>query len=235
MVLVCRPRKFIYLKTHRTGSTTTESYFERECVPPAMRGSGLFDTPDYPRITETVTEFGIIGFRGNFSALPKKPRYRNHMPAKQLKRRLEPEFWANALKFCNIRNPFDKAVSAYWGRMSGEDAAVWARKPFQEIRTGFREWLSSGVVVRRDANKYLIDGEVCIDDFIRYESLAADVKRIGERLGIPFEPERLPRWGSHKRGPVETAYAEYFDTDLIAQIEQEFAFELEFFGYRFGD
>ena len=119
--------------------------------------------------------------------------------------------------------------------MSDEDAADWARKPFQEIRTGFREWLSSGVVVRRDANKYMIDGEVCIDDFIRYESLAADVERVCKQLGIPFEPERLPRWGSHKRGPVAHAYAEYFTPDLIAQIKQEFAFELEYFGYRFGD
>jgi hypothetical protein len=235
MVLVCRPRNFIYLKTHRTGSTSTESYFERECVPPEMRKSDIFFGPDYPRIPETVTEHGVIGFRGNFKMLDVKPLFRNHMSAKLLRSRLEPEFWDNAFKFCNVRNPFDKAVSAFWGRLSDEQARIWAKQPFAVIRAAFREWLCSGVVVRRDVNKYMINGEICIDDFVRYEALGPEIQRIGKRLGIPFDPARISHWGSHKRGPVEIGYFEYFDSDLVTRIEDEFAFELEYFGYRFGD
>ena len=235
MVLVCRPLKFIYLKTHRTGSTSTESYFERECVPREMRDSELFRAPDYPRFPETVSEFGVIGFRGNFSVLEKKPEYRNHMSAELLRSRLEPEFWDSALKFCNIRNPFDKTVSAYWGQMSDEDAADLGQKPFSEIRAGFRDWLTSGAVVRRDFDKYLTRGQICVDEFIRYEAIAVGIERICTRLGIPFEPERIPNFGAEKRGPVEIAYGEYFDPDLSARVVDEFAFELEYFGYRFGD
>ena len=104
-MLVSHRHRFIYTKTVKTAGTSVEIYFEDACLPPdsdIVRGHA---------IAETVTDAGIIGYRG---VDPGESRYYNHMPASDVRALVGPEVWDSYFKFCVIRNPFDKIVSLWW-------------------------------------------------------------------------------------------------------------------------
>ena len=102
-MLVSHRYKFIYLKTYKTASTSTESYFERFCMP---EGEWL----QAHERQEYVSANGIIGARGVYA---KNANWWNHMPAKVIREKLGEDIWGGYFKFCTIRNPFEKCISAF--------------------------------------------------------------------------------------------------------------------------
>ena len=49
---------------------------------------------------------------------------------------------------------------------------------------------------------YKINGEVVVDDYIRYESLESDVERICNKLGMEYNPSYLMHYKKTKREDV---------------------------------
>jgi hypothetical protein len=190
------------------------------------------------------SEAGAIGYRG----YPKdvtQLKWWNHMPAKLIKERLDnEEQWNRYFKFCVVRDPFDKVVSAFhFQRKALPNQSRWyyyrrriLKKYYQLVHKGqppglqqqFKEWLRNGGM-HIDSDKYFIDGELCIDFFIRYEHLAKDIKIVCDRVGIPFEQHRIPHYKGGVR-PKEQA-ASLYDEESIALVNELFAFEIEQFGY----
>ena len=113
--------------------------------------------------------------------------------------------------------------------MSGAGNRADARRAIQR----FRSWVASGAAII-DRDKYLIDGEVCVDYFIRYEDLENGVRHVSERIGVPFEPERIPRLKSGVREEAIPLGA-FYDEATIQIVERLYAFELERFGYQAPD
>jgi hypothetical protein len=154
---------------------------------------------------EYVSDAGIIGFRGK-AANAGDAYWWNHMPAQMIRRRLGEHIWSPYFKFCVIRNPFEKAISAFY---------YWKRRQFRKRRRRksqkgewtdqdpqlFENWLERGRGPM-DRNLFCIKGQFALDDVIRHEILAADMQRICERLGLPWDPERLPTFkpASARRG-----------------------------------
>ena len=229
-MLVSHRNKFIYTKTIKTASTSVEVYFEPYCRPDGKGTAGVRD--------EQISDAGIIGYRGpNRSG----KRWYHHMPAKKIKEYLGAEVWSEYFKFCVIRNPFEKLVSAYhfyqWlmDRASGLEKArlvvlhgLIPSKSRDDIKR-FRRWLA-WTRWFNDRAQYMIDGEVCIDFFIRYESLHDDVRTVCQRLGIPHDPERMPQLKS-QINPRDRDLAEYYDEKSIEIVRRRFQFELQHFGY----
>lgn len=234
MALVSRQKNFIYLKTFRTASTTTEKYFEVECVPPAMRGT-MSVSYERANVPEIVTEYGVVGARGTFMAGEKRPAYFNHMSAAALKKRVGDEFFDSAFKFCNVRNPFDKLVSAFWKRLPRTEAARLKTCDFSVVRTSFKTWLLRSDRLKTDANKYILDGKVCMDDYIRYEELCGDIERICKLLDMSFDRDRVLHFGGRARNNTPRRYESYYDFEARSLVEDLYAFELERFGYGFGE
>ena len=81
-----------------------------------------------------------------------------------------------------------------------------------------------------DRNKYLINGEICIDFFIRYEDLENGIKHVCDKLGVPFETENIPRLKSGMRNN-QLSLNEFYDSETINIVNELYAFELEYFGY----
>ena len=54
-----------------------------------------------------------------------------------------------------------------------------------------------------DRDKYLINGQFCLDDVIRYETLPNDIERVCSRLGVSWDIAWLPTFKSGFR-PVNT-------------------------------
>jgi len=219
-MLVSHTWKFIYTKTIKTGGTSVEVYFEPYCFPPGeyhFTGS----RPQYE------SETGIVGFRGIKRENDGNYWY-NHAPAAEIKAKLGDAVWNNYFKFCCIRDPFDKLVSAFHFFVLPKDQCEGLS--FTEIKQQFREW-----VFRRqflsDWEIFTIDDQVCVDYFIRYERLLEGLEEVCQRLQIPFEPARL----LHMKGdynPRRWHFGEYYDRDTAQMATEAYAPHLQQFGYR---
>jgi len=209
-MLVSHRKKFIYTKTAKTAGTSVESYFERYCMP---KNQWSFQ---HAR-EEYISKEGIIGFRGRRNKF-NTPTYYNHMPAVDIKKQLGDQIWETYFKFCVIRDPFDKLVSAYYFSERDSDGSI----------KSFRKWLKTTQF--NDRSVYLINGEVCMDYFIRYEHLHNDIKHVCAVLDIPFEPFKIPHLKTGFRNKKIQLY-EFYDRKSIKLVKNLYKFELKYFGY----
>ena len=239
LMLVSHRKKFIFTKTRKTAGTSVESYFERYCMP-----EGEWQ-PSHTR-QEYVSESGIIGYRGGDTT---GYTWFNHMPAARIRELVGNEIWNSYYKFTIIRNPFEKLVSDFW-MLEKFRKNYKLRKKIKcfidsffdqgdpiDRATGkteierFRSWiLKDGPLQEFDRDKYLIDGEECVDYFIYFESLYEGVKTVCKTLGIPFTPEQMP---SYKAGIKNTQHPteDYYDQETKEIVQNLFAWEINRFGY----
>jgi len=215
---VSHEKKFIFMKTAKTAGTSVEIFFEPYCLPPS---SGV----RRERTEEVVSSAGIVGYRGPD---PSKSAFYNHMSANDLRKKLGESCWNEYFKFSVIRNPFDKLVSAFYF-FNRDNLTV--SKNIQEdfLINSFRHWVVSNKGPL-DRHIYTIDGNVCLDYFIRYESLLDDIKYLCEVFEIKFDSAQF---GEYKRGFRNelVALARYYDAATIRVVEQLYDLELQHFGY----
>jgi hypothetical protein len=218
-MLVSHRHKFIYTKTYKTGGTSVESYFEPFCM-----AEGDWTLTHFR--DQYVSPSGIIGYRG--LKLPPGTVWWNHMPAVVIKQLLGDEVWSSYLKFCVVRNPYEKAVSAYyfWKNQNDIDQTEGNVESAQ-----FEQWLEShGAPLDKD--KFMIADQLCLDYVVRYESLHQDLEKLCARLGLLWEPARLPTFKSGIR-PMNICLKTLYTERSKRIIEETYAFELSIFAYAF--
>jgi len=236
-MLISHRKRFIYTKTAKTAGTSVECYFEPYCLPEGS--SGLRQDQN-----ECVTEAGIIGYRGPRTEA-KNRRWRNHMSAAEIRNEIGDSIWQSYFKFCVIRDPFDKLVSAFYFRERQKEKTASLHRRFlrfsfkpmsrdcdgaADVVARFRHWVRNGGSVI-DRNTYVIDGQICVDYFIRFEQLSDGIRHICERLDIPFEPAKIPRLKSGIRSGEIPLHA-YYDAETVEIVKTTYKFEIETFGYK---
>jgi hypothetical protein len=226
-MLVSHRCSFIYTKTRKTAGSSVESYFEPFCMPEGEWTQRHFRE-------EYVSAAGIIGFRGSRTE-KRKALWWNHMPARLIRRRIGDDIWNAYFKFCVIRNPFEKAISAFYfercradAERTGQEVLWTAHDP--EL---FEDWLERSPVPI-DRYTFCIDGRFALDDVIRHESLVPDMQRICTRLSVPWEPERLPAFKAGIR-PREATARRLYTSRSRQLVRKAFRFELQYFGYKFPE
>lgn len=227
-MLISHTHKFIFTKTVKTASTSVEVYFERYCM----------DTRDLLEYEENsaaeyrdeyVSKAGIIGFRGEKAErIQKNPEWFHHMPADVIKSKIGNILWDNYFKFCVIRDPYEKLLSAFFH-------FGIARKKIEissnnDLIIHFRNWLKSSDVIRADRDKYCIGKNYVMDDVVRFEDLHNDLRRICLKIGIPYLPNRLPRFKSKYRF-ANADIRNYYDKETENIVFDRFRFEFDFFSY----
>jgi Sulfotransferase family len=220
-LLVSHSHRFIYLKTRKTASSSVELVFERYCLPPDDAASGNRNGA----VPASETEYGIVGARGHGVGAGKNIWW-NHMPGRTVRKLLPPETWEQYYKFCCVRNPWDKVVSAFHflNRDIGD-------LPLETRRGPFREWLLK-TQVAQDSAIFSEQGVCLVDQFIRYERLEADVATVCARVGLPAPEMKRLRSGPR---PTDVPYTRYFDDETRAHVASQFARDIDFLGYRFGE
>lgn len=210
---------FVFTKTLKTAGTSVELFLEPFCAP---------EDHQVQRMTEAVeSAVGIVGARGTRSAI-KAEKWYNHMPAELIRSQLGETLWNAYYKFTIVRNPYDKVVSWFHFDHLKESDAL----PFAEIKQHFRRFvLECDVLAVMDRDKYVIDGSVCVDRFIRYEMLDDDLKDLADHLGLDIAGRDLMHAKGHFR-PKGLKFQDYYDKDTAAVVARAFDFELETFGYR---
>jgi len=161
----------------------------------------------------------------------KRGEYWSHMPAARIREKIGPAVWEKYRKFCAIRNPFDKVISAYYFNRFKKRGFVDFYSLDRE-REALEQWLVEGRKLPVDREMYLIAGQFCLDMVIRYEALTADLERVCASLGLPWIPSALPRL---KVGytPAGFATADLYTDRSRRIVEDAFSFELQFFSYTF--
>ena len=241
-MLISHRKKFIFTKTVKTAGTSVESYFEPYCMPEGQwkKSHGR---------EEYVSDTGIVGYRG---PNPVNGIWYNHMAASEIRDLIGADVWNQYFKFTVVRNPFDKLVSGFYmlveGRRKKYTTKDWAKayakrllkraSPVEGV-TGkseierFRNWIKlGGTIVDRD--KYLIDGEICVDYFIQFENLQSDIEEICKRLSIEMDEQSIPGFKKNIRNhriPV----CDYYDDETEKIVRQLYAWEFEKFDYRMPD
>lgn len=192
-MLISHRKKFIYMKTVKTAGTSVESFFERYCMP---EGEWVFS---HGR-EEYESDSGVIGYRGSN---PEGKKWRNHMSAIEIKNLIGNDIWTSYYKFCVIRNPYDKVLSAYFFFNNNKND--------KDVIKKFREWAlaGNGKNMPIDRNKYCIDNEICVNFFVHYEDLKDDIEKVCNRLDIVFNPDEIPRLKNDTRNtkiPIQDFY-----------------------------
>jgi hypothetical protein len=194
---------------------------------------------------EYVSDTGIIGYRGKSNS---DKEWYNHMPAKLIQDKIGMDIWNNYFKFTVVRNPYDKLISAFYfhkknkkqesngikriishsRNMLNMAGSIDSNQMELEIES-FRSWIKNGGVVL-DKNKYLIDGKVCVDYFIRYETLYEDIAYVCNQLSLPYNQTQIPEYKKGVRKhtiPVR----DFYDAESEKIVKQQYAWELAYFGY----
>jgi hypothetical protein len=137
--------------------------------------------------------------------------YYNHITAAEVRNRCPK--WKEYYKFMAIRHPLDRMLSLYHWQNQKED---------------FNKWIKHGVKLGKAAHLtpfYQVKGESVLDDYIRYERLEDDLKRICDILGLEYDAKYLLHYKKRERKDIEIIEA---TRELI---RQKFANELIDFGY----
>jgi hypothetical protein len=149
--------------------------------------------------------------------------------------------YRSAFSFAFVRNPWDRAVSAFEylkQKPIGEDDTRWAKKnlagltTFEEFADALRDrWFRGTVVMWRHflpQHFFLTDrwGRRAISYVGRFETLQADMAKIGERVGI------VPVW-SKSNATQRRHYSEYYSEQARNLIGRLYRVDIQSFGYTF--
>ncbi len=212
-MLVSHKYKFIFIKTTKTAGTSIESYFEQYCMPP-----GLWTEQHYHDSYES--EYGIVGYRGH--SPDDDCKWLPHQYSSFIKDYLGDIKWNSYFKFCSIRNPFERLISAFFWYKHQNNEQVNMRN----LRQEFEEWLLLGKY--QSFNNYLIDGKFALDDIIHVETLSDDMERICQRIGVPWNPMALPKFKSEFR-PAGVTIDNIYSEKAKEIVSTMYAFDLKYF------
>ena len=144
------------------------------------------------------------------------------------------EFYQNAYKFCFVRNPYDRLVSAwkYNGDVEGKhtlDFEGYVKEVAEKIDTkeGLPHiglWNQRGFVHANRQVDWIVDD---IDFIGRFETLQKDFNQICDALDLPRT--QLPHENQSNRRPYQDYYTEEA-REIVTEIYKE---DIERFGYTF--
>lgn len=153
---------------------------------------------------------------------------------------IEPEVYEGLFKFAVVRNPWDRMISAYFSPHRGDvewDPGAFAQ--FVRSEPPLRHYVDTmdvrGRIARQVARLFpevaraIKPLDADLDFVIRFEQLSEDFERACRKIGI--SPEPLPVRNQSKRGH----YSTYYTPALRELVREQFAEEIQFAGFTFGD
>lgn len=223
-MIISHTHRFIFLKSTKTAGTSIEAALSRHC-------SG----------DDIVTELGDYRHNrdenGNWiHRAMNASGFDQEEPALSVRDKVGPHVWNSYFKFSIARNPWDRAVSSFsWHnrRATKPQRGLMqklglGRSEDDAMRAAFAEFVRNDL--KTNDRFYVIDGELCVDYVIRYESLQEGFDEVCRRVGVPTT--ELPRLKSGIRD-AGRHYSTYFDDDTRELVRQRHTNDLRLFGYAF--
>lgn len=219
-MLISYKYKFIYIKTHKTASTSIEGLLEPLCAPPghiAKHRQGFL-----------ASDEGVIAGRagGELASDPLSA----HAPASKIEAYIGAKKFRAYTKIIPVRNPFDKTVSWFWHVMPA-DTRKEMRADFGKARALFRNWLRMRPVLPTDLQYYETATDTFAAQLIRYENLEQDLKLLSDKLKLNLDLDRLPAWKTARRPNKQDTWHAYYDADTADVVLSEFKKDFQRLGY----
>jgi len=208
MTLVSYKKKFIYIKNAKVAGTSIEAYFDKYCIPLEK------DYKQNHSVSYKESKYGIRTGRLRVDIAP----LINHSSAIDIKKYIGDNKFNSYLKFCVIRNPYDKMVSYYF-----------FLKNFRGIQLIFKEFCKEYHC--KNIERYSIDGDSCIDFYIRFEYLLEDLEKLCKILEIEFNKEELQYYKSEFR--EKRPYQDFYDEEIKRIVYEKHKEEFKKFKYQF--
>lgn len=217
-MLISHQHQFIYLKTHKTASTSVEAALETLCT-------SLGHVPQHTQ-DEIQSDLGYISGRmgGESHFLPA------HARASQIEKRIGKAVFEKYTKVYTVRNPYDKVVSWFWHVMP-ERVKVRIKNDFDDTLVLFEDWLEMRPILPKDVEIYRTDSGVFPAETIRFEELTNDLMKFSEKIGATVDLAALPRWKSETRWHKDRSFMEYYSPSTKRIVRRHFAFDFANFGY----
>ena len=159
----------------------------------------------------------VIGKRGNFRDKI-KPCWYNHMSTTEIYEKVSAGIWNTYFKFSCVRNPWERMLSCY---------------EFEKIKFGYKEPFSLFLCERGyfwdNSRVYGFMGDLNLDDFVRFESLEYDIKRILQKLSLKALPN-VP-----KEVEKRLSYVDSYNSTTKRLVERRHKKEISLFDYKFGE
>jgi hypothetical protein len=216
-MLMSKEFAFIFIKAFKVGGTSTELFFQPACQPPKAQVTHAAEMQ--------ISQEGIVGARADFSArVP--PRFFNHMTAAEIFSEIPRDDWEACRKIGNIRNPFSRYLSGFffWAARAGVDL-----QSGPETKAAFVDHIKSGMG-NYHFDFFRIDGKVCLDEIIRFETLEDDCMRVARNLS--YTP---PAPLAHMKKPDDVrsgrAIGDFYTKASASAVLEREAWYFERFGY----
>lgn len=189
-----------------------------------------------PRTAGTSVASALMNQRVRFTFFGKLPpgslnefrtRWAHHIAAVNLKPLVPP--WDRYFKFAFVRNPWDRAISAYFYHKQKVDRHRASRslvEIFKKVKS-FDDWVHHGFTIHPSAH-YVADrdGKLMVDFVGRFENLETDFAEICSKIGIKANL-------AHKNGSIHGPYQQYYTPETEEIIRKQCTSDIELFGYRF--
>ena len=148
-----------------------------------------------------------------------------HITCQQAQPYLLPGMWESYFKFCFVRNPYDRFVSACAFIHRTNDRMQ--RDPLGVMKQTIEEKNREQAILFRPQHEFVTDlsGELCVDYVGTFETLQRDFDRICRQMGLPTAI--LPRINASQRAP----YRAYFDKELQEMVYTFYRRDFALFGY----
>ncbi len=147
-----------------------------------------------------------------------------HSTYAEYRREYGPEVCDGLLKFCCVRNPWERVVSHYFSPHRGQ--VVWSREAFlQFINSPEVKPLAYYLA---DEGDELQAAVAKMSFVVRYENIQADFDQVCDLLGLPRVS--LP----HRNKSNRENYSKYYDSESAAVVMEKLKAEIELFGYTYS-
>lgn len=152
---------------------------------------------------------------------------------------LDAEKYASYFKFTVVRNPWDRAVSAYTylkkgGSPSSKDDQLWSDfiNQFNDFDDFVCQWITVDNIMRNalftPQSTFITDryGQISMDYIGRFENLEQDFKNVAEKIN---PSAALP----HINQSRQLSYQDYYTDNSKRIIAEAYRQDIENFGYTF--
>jgi hypothetical protein len=119
----------------------------------------------------------------------------------------------------------------FWMQITEQERARLADAPFSIVRDRFAEFVITPEKLPLDRHVFMIDDQIAVDFFIRFERLEQDILEVCHRLDIDRPTTALGRYKSEYRRRPES-FPDYYDQTTAEIVRTHFGWEIEYFNYK---